>query len=88
MELVDRVVALQGGGLTPPQGRLPAADLKSHAQLERRAEFASVTARIAALAQGILAMERYSTSTTRTICRQTRHACDGVVQSDLQVTRL
>ena len=58
IELVDRVVALQGGGLTPPQGRLPAADLKSHAQLERRAEFASVTARIAALAQGILAMER------------------------------
>lgn len=58
MELVDRVVALQGGGLAPPQGRLPAADLKAHAQLDKRAELAVLTHRIAALAQGILAMER------------------------------
>jgi len=58
MELVDRVVALQAGGLGPPAGRLPAAELKAHARLPARAEVAALTRRIAALAQGILAMER------------------------------
>lgn len=58
LELVDRVGALSDGGLRPPPGRLPVAELRAHAQLRARAEVAALTRRIAALAQGILAMER------------------------------
>ncbi len=58
LDLVDRVAALSDAGLRPPTGRLPAADLRAHAQLPARSEVAALTRRIAALAQGILAMER------------------------------
>ena len=58
LELVDRVGALSEQGLRPPPGRLPIAELRGHAQLPARAEVAALTRRIAALAQGILAMER------------------------------
>lgn len=58
LELVDSVVKLYAAGLQPPKGRLAVADLRSHAQLHVRAEFAALAHRIAALAQGVLAMER------------------------------
>ena len=58
LALADRIVALQAGGLPPMPGRLDRGALRDYAQLPHRAELASLVDRIAALAHGVLAMER------------------------------
>ena len=59
LALVDRIVRLQEGGMPAPPPRLPKAQLRDYAQLPQRAELAALTDSIAALAHGVLAMERW-----------------------------
>jgi WASH complex subunit strumpellin len=58
LSLVDRIVRLQEAGMPAPPPRLPKAQLRDYAQLPQRAELAALTDSIAALAHGVLAMER------------------------------
>ena len=58
LQLVDRIAGLRAAGLAPPMGRLPVEGLRAAAHLPARAKVAALTCRIAALAQGMLAMER------------------------------
>jgi len=58
LALVDRIVRLQEGGMPALPPQLPKARLRDYAQLPQRAELAALTDSIAALAHGVLAMER------------------------------
>ena len=58
LALVDRIVRLQASSMPPLPTRLDKGALRDFAQLPERAELASLTDRIAALAHGVLAMER------------------------------
>lgn len=58
LALADRIVRLQAAGMPPLPDRLDKGALREYAQLPQRAELASLTDRIAALAHGVLAMER------------------------------
>jgi WASH complex subunit strumpellin len=58
VELLDRIVTLQTEGIAELPSRLEKGRLRDYAQLEQRYELAALTHRIAALAQGVLAMER------------------------------
>ena len=62
LALVDRIVRLQEAGMPALPPQLPKARLRDYAQLPQRAELAALTDSIAALAHGVLAMERHGLS--------------------------
>ena len=61
LALVDRIVRLQEAGMPALPPRLSKGQLRDYAQLPQRAELAALTDSIAALAHGVLAMERWVT---------------------------
>ncbi len=89
LALVDRIVRLQEAGMPALPPQLPKARLRDYAQLPQRAELAALTDNIAALAHGVLAMERHGLKLSLAECHESQQhfmSCDTTYLS-LQAMR-